>query len=71
MIFILEKINPVENIAVAIVAMGEGWHNYHVRFKIFFMVFNLTSNTLKACLPLGLQGSRIGGLQIKRHNILD
>jgi len=24
-----KKINPVENIAVAVVAMGEGWHNYH------------------------------------------
>lgn len=23
------KINPVENISVSIVAMGEGWHNYH------------------------------------------
>ncbi|KAL7016939.1 hypothetical protein ACKWTF_010206 [Chironomus riparius] len=23
------RINPVENVAVAVVAMGEGWHNYH------------------------------------------
>lgn len=28
---LIRKINPVENIAVAVVAMGEGWHNYHVR----------------------------------------
>lgn len=31
-IFNWRKINPVENIAVAVVAMGEGWHNYHVSF---------------------------------------
>lgn len=24
-----KKINPAENIAVSIAAMGEGWHNYH------------------------------------------
>lgn len=26
---IRSKINPAENISVSIVAMGEGWHNYH------------------------------------------
>lgn len=25
----IRRINPVENIAVAVIAMGEGWHNYH------------------------------------------
>lgn len=30
------KINPVENVTVAVVAMGEGWHNYHhVRSELF------------------------------------
>lgn len=24
-----KKIKPAENLAVALVAMGEGWHNYH------------------------------------------
>lgn len=26
---VIRRISPSENLAVAIVAMGEGWHNYH------------------------------------------
>lgn len=31
-----KKINPVENVVVAVVAMGEGWHNYHHVFPCNF-----------------------------------
>lgn len=27
--FIFRFINPSENVAVALLALGEGWHNYH------------------------------------------
>ena len=30
--FINRKINPAENLGVAMAALGEGWHNYHHTF---------------------------------------
>lgn len=30
-----KNIMPVENIAVSVAAMGEGFHNYHVSWKAF------------------------------------
>lgn len=53
------KINPVENISVSIVAMGEGWHNYHHVFPWDYKAaelahhFNITTFWIQAFAKIG------------------
>lgn len=54
-----KKINPVENIAVSIAAMGEGWHNYHHVFPWDYKAaelahrFNITTFWIQAFAKIG------------------
>lgn len=54
-----KKINPVENIAVSIAAMGEGWHNYHHVFPWDYKAaelahrFNITTFWIQLFAKLG------------------
>ncbi|XP_055697821.1 acyl-CoA Delta-9 desaturase-like [Phlebotomus papatasi] len=54
------KINPSENLGVSIVAMGEGWHNYHHTFpwdykaaEIGDFRYNLTTTILNLFAKIG------------------
>uniref|UniRef100_A0A2M4BPJ9 Putative fatty acid desaturase n=1 Tax=Anopheles marajoara TaxID=58244 RepID=A0A2M4BPJ9_9DIPT len=55
-----KSISPVENLAVAIAAMGEGWHNYHHVFpwdyktsELGSYVFNITTAFIDCFARLG------------------
>lgn len=53
------KINPVENVSVSIVAMGEGWHNYHHVFPWDYKAaelahrFNITTFWIQLFAKIG------------------
>lgn len=54
-------INPVENMGVAITALGEGWHNYHHVFPWDYKTselgnyrYNVTTGFIDLCAKLGL-----------------
>jgi stearoyl-CoA desaturase (delta-9 desaturase) len=56
-----KNINPAENRAVALLAMGEGWHNYHHTFpwdyktaELGNVVYNCSTSFLNICSKLGL-----------------
>ncbi|CAH0558590.1 unnamed protein product [Brassicogethes aeneus] len=53
-----KNINPSENLTVSIVAMGEGWHNYHHTFPWDYKTsengrYNLTKNWLDFFYAIG------------------
>lgn len=55
-----KNISPVENLSVAIAAMGEGWHNYHHVFpwdyktgELGSYMFNVTTGFIDAFARLG------------------
>ena len=54
------KIGPVENMAVSVLAMGEGFHNYHHTFPYDYstsewgMQLNLTTAFIDTMAALGL-----------------
>ncbi|KAG8337738.1 hypothetical protein J6590_015400 [Homalodisca vitripennis] len=55
------NISPTENISVAVLALGEGWHNYHHAFPWDYKAaelgdygFNFTTLFLDLCSKLGL-----------------
>lgn len=59
------NISPVENLSVAIAAMGEGWHNYHHVFpwdyktgELGSYMFNVTTGFIDAFARLGLAYDR-------------
>lgn len=58
---LFRSINPAETSFVSLVALGEGWHNYHHTFpwdykaaEINGYVLNLSTGFIEACQKLGL-----------------
>lgn len=58
--YLLRNISPVENLSVAIAALGEGWHNYHHVFPWDYKTgefgsytFNITTGFIDAFAKLG------------------
>ena len=59
-VYICRRINPSENVYVSVIAMGEGWHNYHHVFpwdykaaELGQYLFNFTTMVLDGFAKIG------------------
>ena len=67
------KIGPVENMAVSVLAMGEGFHNYHHTFPYDYSTsewgrqFNITTAFIDLMAGIGEQRSDQGWIKDKKN----